>query len=313
MDKTNFYDNQSGLSIYKPTDKINNINQLINNYLNKTLAMFEYINLPDSIPSVELEKILQLQGKAFIMKQDDKLVALDITLNNGKVDIYNNALEGMVFLPNKQRTENVKLDEGILISNDYLNLGLTEIFKKYSYLTNESSITLFMANFWKRTEKVFTANDSNTEESVKKYLKDTEEGKFSIVNSNLLYDSLQVENVTSTGTSLSELIEYDNYLKSAFYSEIGLYTNNNMKKERLITTEVETGLNAIYPLVDNMLMNRIEGINKVNEMFDLEIEVKFSSSWETLVSEEEEIEEIEEEEVEEEVEEEIEEKENEDE
>ena len=34
-----------------------------------------------------------------------------------------------------------------------------------------------------------------------------------------------------------------------------------MKKERLITSEVETGLNAIYPLVDNMLDNR-QGFEK---------------------------------------------------
>ena len=68
-------------------------------------------------------------------------------------------------------------------------------------------------------------------------------------------------------------------MKSQLYSEIGLYTNENMKKERLITSEVETGLNAIYPLVDNMLDNRVQGFDKVNKMFDLDIEVEFMSAW----------------------------------
>ena len=68
-------------------------------------------------------------------------------------------------------------------------------------------------------------------------------------------------------------------MKSQLYAEIGLYTNENRKKERLITSEVETGLNAIYPLVDNMLDNRIQGFEKVNKMFGLNVKVEFMSSW----------------------------------
>ena len=158
-------------------------------------------------------------------------------------------------------------------------MGLLEIFKKYAYLINESALSLNMANFWKRTEKVFTANDDSTAESVKNYLAKTEQGEITLVTSNLLYESLKVNNPQSNGTSMGELIEYHNYLKSQLYSEIGLYTKDNMKKERLIKSEVEVGLNTIYPLVDNMLDNRVQGFEKVNEMFDLAIEVEFMSSW----------------------------------
>lgn len=279
LDKQNFYDFQSGITLYKPTDKLGNIHHLINSYLNKTLAMFEYSNLPDTLPDVEFEKILQMNGQVFITEYGDDVVALNIDLIHDEVDVYGNAKTGNVFYPDVRKTEKVSLDDGVLIQNDYLGLGLLEIFKKYAYLINESALSLNMANFWKRTEKVFTANDDATAESVKNYLSKTEKGEIGLVTSNLLYESINVNTPQSNGTNLGELITYHNYLKSQLYSEIGLYTNDNMKKERLITSEVETGLNAIYPLVDNMLDNRKQGFEKVNDMFDLDIEVEFMSSW----------------------------------
>lgn len=279
MDKQNFYDFQNKIVLYKPTDKIGNIYHLINSYLNKTLTMFEYSNLPDSLPSVEIEKMLQMDGKIFVTKYNDDVVALEIVLIYDDVDVYGNAKTGNVYYPDVKKHERVNLSDGVLIENDYLALGLLEVFKKYAYLINESAISLNMANFWKRTEKVFTANDDATAESVKNYLSKTKKGEIGLVTSNLLYDSIQVNSPQANGTSLGELIEYHNYLKSQLYAEIGLFTNDNMKKERLITSEVITGLSSIYPLVDNMLENRVLGFKRVNEKFDLDIQVDFMSSW----------------------------------
>lgn len=279
LDKQNYYDFQNGIALYKPTDKLSNINHLINSYLNKTLAMFQYTNLPDTLPDLEIEKMLQVHGQVFITEYKGDVVALKIDLLYEDVDVYGHAKSGNVYYPDTKVFKKVNLSDGVLLQNDYLGLGLLEIFKKYAYLINESALSLNMANFWKRTEKVFTANDDGTAESVKNYLAKTEKGEISLVTSNLLYESIKVNAPQSNGTSLNELIEYHNYLKSQLYSEIGLYTNENRKKERLITSEVETGLNAIYPLVDNMLDNRVQAMVKVNEMFDLDIQVEFMSSW----------------------------------
>ena len=84
----------------------------------------------------------------------------------------------------------------------------------------------------------------------------------------------------SIGTSLHDLIEYDNYIKSQFYNEIGLYHYGNMKKERLITSEVEVGKNTAYPLVDNMLNSRRKGLKELNDKYNLNAKVEFTSSWE---------------------------------
>lgn len=279
-EKRLFYDYMNGLALYKPNDKLNNINNLIKSFLNKTLTMFLYEGLPESIDYVELEKLLQIKGIAFITEYKENLVALPIDLIFDEVDIYGDALKGNVYLNDTREVKTMNIEDGVLIKNDYLGIGLMDIFKKYGFLINESITTLYLSNLWKRTEKVFTANDDGTAESVKSYLEKVKNGELGIITSSLLYESIDVKTSQSIGTSLHDLIEYDNYIKSQFYNEIGLYHNNNMKKERLVTSEVEVGKNSVYPLVDNMLNSRRKGIKELNEKYNLNVKVEFTSSWE---------------------------------
>lgn len=279
-EKRLFYDYMNGVALYKPNDKLGNIGHLIKSFLNKTLTMFLYEDLPESIDYVELEKLLQLRGLAFITEYKDELVALPIDLIYDEVDVYGKALKGNVYLNDIREVKTMSVEEGVIIKNDYLGLGLMEIFKKYAFLINESTTTLYLANLWKRTEKVFTANDDGTAESVKNYLEKVKNGEIGIITTSLLYESINVKVPQSIGTSLHDLIEYDNYIKSQFYNEIGLYHYGNMKKERLITSEVEVGKNTAYPLVDNMLNSRRKGLKELNDKYNLNVKVEFTSSWE---------------------------------
>ena len=274
-EKRNYYNNTLN---YVVNNKAENVKNIVDGIFNKTLTMFLYNNLPDTLPIEEIEKILQLNGTGFITMIDEKIVILQGSYNYEKVDIYNRPYEINCYLPDKRKYQSFKIDDGVIIKNDYLERGLLPIFKKWGYLINESEITLIIANRFKRMIKTFIANDDPTAESVKSYLNKIDKGETSLIIGNLLYDSIKVEGETNSNT-LHELIEYDNYIKSELYKEIGLYSNDNMKKERLVTSEIETGLNSIYPLVDNMLNCRKQAIIKVNEKYNTNITVEFASSW----------------------------------
>ena len=275
-ERRSYYDNTINYSI---TNKTENVKTIIDGYLNKTLTMFYYDNLPDTLPIEEIEKILQLNGTGFITMVDDKLIILKGNYNYEKVDIYNRPYEINCYLPDKREYKTFNINDGVIIKNDYLERGLLPIFKKWGYLTNESETTLTIANRFKRMVKTFIANDDPTAESIKTYLNKVNSGETSVIMGSVLWDSVKVDGETNSNT-LHELIEYDNYIKSELYKEIGLYSNDNMKKERLITSEVETGFNSIYPLVDNMLNCRKIAINKINDKFNTNIKVEFTSSWE---------------------------------
>lgn len=275
-ERRSYYDNTIN---YDVTSKTKNVQNIIDGVLNKTLTMFLYTNLPDTLPIDELEKILQLSGAGFVTTIDEQLVILKGTYNYDEVDIYNRPYKINCYLPDKKQYKTFKISEGVLIKNDYLERGLLPIFKKWGYLINESELTLIIANRYKRMVKTFIANDDPTAESVRTYLTKVDNGESGLITSNLLWESIKIDGESISNT-LHELIEYDNYIKSELYKEIGLYSNDNMKKERLITSEVETGMNSIFPLVDNMLNCREQAIKKINEKFNTKISVEFTSSWE---------------------------------
>lgn len=277
--KRNLWDLVNKNNTFNISNKVGNENLLFNMFLSKTLTMFKYKGLPNSIPYEILENYLQTTGKVFIFKHNDDLIALPIELNSDKVDYYNRPTTGNIFLNDEKNLITVDLKDGVLISNDYLQLGFTELFNKYSYLINQSELTLYIANVWKRASKIISASDDSTIQSAKEYVNKIENGDISIISTNPIFNDLNITTDNVTSVSLSELIQYDNYFKSNLFNEIGLSSNKDMKKERLITSEIEQNNNVIYPFVDNMLDCRKTGISKVNEMFNLNISVEFDSSW----------------------------------
>ena len=84
-EKRSYYDNTLSFSA---TNKAENVRNIIDSVLNKTLTMFLYTNLPDTLPIEELEKILQLSGTGFITMIDEQLVILKGDYCYFEVDIY---------------------------------------------------------------------------------------------------------------------------------------------------------------------------------------------------------------------------------
>ena len=276
QERTYFYNGKS--KFYDRTEKMKNTLDIKDTILSKTLTMFNYENLPDSLPFFEIEKTLQLRGYGFITEINGELTVLNGELVGDKVDNYNNPLEINCYIPSIHDYKIYKLSEGVFIFNDYLKLGLDYIINKYAYLINESELTMTIFNKWQRTGNIFIANNDSTAESIRTYLNKLENGEDSFIVSSLLYDSLKIENEKGNPIKVADLVEYDNYLRSLLYSQIGLNLNNVMKKERLITSEIENK-DSIYPLVDNMKECRLLFIDELNKKYGLNVTVDFSSSW----------------------------------
>lgn len=279
MNKTEKWNFLQGNLNYSIENKRTNEVAIINNILNKTLGMFNYENLPDSLPREELEKILQTTGKAFIFNHDGNIVAVKIDLIYDDIDIYGRPLKGNIYLQDKKELITVNLSDGVLISNDYLQLGLLPILEKYSKLINESESTLYIANIWKRASKLITASDDLTLNSARAFINKMEQGEIGIISTNPILDSLNVASESVSNVSMGDLIQYDNYFKSLLYNEIGLSYNKQMKKERLITSEVEQEQESNKPFIENMLSCRTRGIEQVNNKFNLDIMIDISESW----------------------------------
>ena len=62
---------------YEYTNKHLNTRNHTEYMLVRTLNMFRYEGLPESLPAVELEKLLQMNGYAILLKHNEELLAFN--------------------------------------------------------------------------------------------------------------------------------------------------------------------------------------------------------------------------------------------
>ncbi len=261
-------------------DKDTALLSFINNTLAKLQSMFVWSDLPDTIPDEELERLLQTNGHCFITKVGNDLYALRGTLG-GKLDAYNRPTQYTVaneFL-NVNKTFDINKD-GVLVKNDVNGIGLLPIIGKYGVLFVDSTITLNLATVLSRITMLISASDDKTKQSADEFVNKITDGEFSVVGENAFFKGVNVQSATTkTGTDIRQLIEITQYIKASCYNELGLNANFNMKRERLVDEEVELNTDALFPFVDNMLTNRQQACERINEMFDTDIKVGLGSSW----------------------------------
>lgn len=261
------------------TDKHQLLKQFKNNQLNKSLTMFEWSNLPDTIPAVELEKMLQINGYAVIAEYQGKLYAFQAGFSGQ--DPYNQPTKAIVNNPALKNNTTYTIGENcIVIKNDDMKQGLNGIYEYYGQRLIENQITMLMTDYNLRMPFTISSSDDQTTQSAKIYLKKIIDGSLGVIGEQKLFKALSVTPTNSKQTAtFADLYGYQQFIIAQLNNTIGLATNNNMKRERLTTNEIEVNKNASYPLVDNMLKNRQQAVDAINKMFDADIRVEYSSIW----------------------------------
>lgn len=261
------------------TDKHKLLKQFKNNQLNKSLTMFEWSNLPDTIPAVELEKMLQINGYAVLAEYQGKLYAFQAGFSGQ--DPYNQPTKAIVNNPALKNNTTYTIGEDcIVIKNDDMKQGLNGIYEYYGQRLIENQITMLMTDYNLRMPFTISSSDDQTTQSAKMYLKKIIDGSLGVIGEQKLFKALSVTPTNSKQTAtFADLYGYQQFIIAQLNNTIGLATNNNMKRERLTTNEIEVNKNASYPLVDNMLKNRQQAVDAINEMFNTDIRVEYSSIW----------------------------------
>lgn len=261
------------------TNKKEQLSKFRADMLNKSLTMFEWKNLPDTLPAVEIEKQLQTNGYSIIAKVNGNIYAFQGGFSGQ--DPYNQPTKAIVNNPSLNYNGTFTInDDCIIIKNDDMQQGLIHIYNKYGTLLIENQITMLMTDYNYRMPFTISSKDDTTTQSAREYLQKIIDGSLGVIGEAKLFDALKVTPTNNKGVnSFADLYGYQQFIEAQLNNTIGLATNNNMKRERLTTNEIEVNKNASYPLIDNMLRNRKQAVEKINKMFDLDIDVEFSSIW----------------------------------
>ena len=261
------------------TNKKEQLSKFRADMLNKSLTMFEWKNLPDTLPAVEIEKQLQTNGYSIIAKVQGNIYAFQGGFSGQ--DPYNQPTTAIVNNPSLKYNGTFTINENcVIIKNDDMQQGLIHIYNKYGTLLIENQITMLMTDYNYRMPFTISSKDDTTTQSAREYLQKVIDGSLGVIGEAKLFDALKVTPTNNKGVnSFADLYGYQQFIEAQLNNTIGLATNNNMKRERLTTNEIEVNKNASYPLIDNMLRNRKQAVEKINKMFDLDIDVEFSSIW----------------------------------
>lgn len=269
---------------------------LINNMMKRTMGMFEYKNLPETLSARSIEKYLQGSGTCLICNVTDEMIANPDA--KGQAGLY--ALPCKAggrlnadYLPTTaivvsswlgfSAEFNLMKDEAVYMWNDSLLEGLTPLYSLYASELVDNVMTLHFQEVHNRILTIVKAQDEDEKKDALDLFKEYEDGKFTALMSENLLENLKNNRVEpykgSQISSIKDTLEARQWLMAHWNIEIGLNDNYNMKREALNENEIEANADTLTPLLDDMFKCRKKAVEEINRIFGTDISVDFSSSW----------------------------------
>ena len=253
---------------------------------NILLDMFEYKNMPSGINKREIELNLMMTGHACIIAKNDGTLFTPLTNLYG-YDEYYQPTYAVFANPVVRMTKRFTLDQDcIVIYNNSLkdsfyyiktDSGLDTFVKRYArqLADIESTANIYAVN--SRLTSIPVSNDENVIQSIKLFFDKLAIGKRSIVADNNIVEKFRSVDINRTGIKdgINDwLIARDKILEQ-FYRDLGV----NMyqpKKAQVTDDEVDANDQMLLISTDDMLKSRKEGLEKVNNMFGTDIQVRLN-------------------------------------
>ena len=267
--------------------------------LSKLHEIFVWENLPDGVDETFLNNCLFLDGSATFFAQNGKIYAMNCGLGGGIDEYYRptTAILANPILGSKQ----MKIGEECVVMWNTKNdedavcgiRGLENLIHQTATLLTDNMISINCAQVNTRIQALVIADSTPQKNSAEMVMKDLYAGHPFKVLEDTMIDKIKVNPITANpGANITELVELHQYIIANYYNNIGIKTNYQMKKERLITDEINSLNDFLAVSLDSMLSARTAAIDKVNKMFGTNIKVKLKDYLEVFIEDNENPEEV---------------------
>lgn len=271
-----------------PFNPLGNFTQKSNNYYQHYLLyltmlayqMFEWKNLPPSVNPSYLERVLMGAGQVAFYK-DSKLgyIACEGTAS-GTLDHYRLPLQFHAHSPNFNKTfplynysDIKKSNMGVLIRNNDLSLSAIPSLQMFAQDLAEIKNIIRVNQNAQKTPNIFFASDKTL-----LTLKNVAQQIDGNVPNIFVDENLDLNQVKVFDNKAPFIADKMNQMKNSVWNEVmtylGIKNANLEKKERMVTSEVDSNDAQIGASVNVFLKARLEACEKINELYpDLNIEV----------------------------------------
>ena len=247
--------------------------------------------IPETVDETFFKLILYTCGRSCFLEgnvidEGEQLLALNCSRAETP-NVYYMPRKALVTNPRLKKSYTVTPGEDCeivyLSEADRYNLsgisgGLYRLIERTATMLADNDISINIAQKNTRLVNLVSADTQNTVDSIRAVISSMYEGDPTIVVKSSLVDKLQGIPIlqNTSNTNLVELIEVQQYIISHFYEQIGITTHDQMKRERLITAEINDNIDLAFLNIDDILASITEGLERVNAMFGTNITVKLN-------------------------------------
>ena len=249
--------------------------------LNICIDIFQYDNLPGTLPAREIESNLILTGHCFIFPHKGELIT-SVTSIYG-FDKYYNPTKATYAQAVIGSRSNINIEDYAIIYNSSLRDNVLNIKSDGSLLTFiqryarqladiESTINIYITNM--RITSIPVATNDNIKGSIRRFFDMLSLGKKEIVVDTPIIESFRNIEIAknTTSDSLTDLLQCRDKILEMFYRDIGVKFRNN-KRANMTESEVESDNQVLLISLDDMLKQREAGIADVNNKYGTNITV----------------------------------------
>ena len=159
-----------------------------------------------------------------------------------------------------------------------LSGGLYDLISQTATLLADNIISINCNQINSRVLAFVTADSESQAVAGEAILKRMYAGKpYQILRSDLI-DKINVNplNTSAVGSNITELVELHNYIIANFFQSIGIKSNNIMKRERLINSEIDSQNDYLKISLLEILTSWQAGFDKINELYGTDISVNLN-------------------------------------
>lgn len=257
--------------------------------------IFEFKNLPKTIPFESLIKQLLLFGRTFIVEKEGDLLAVPGN-NGGYLDLYHRPMtailnnpyandingEYQIIYDDMLASHNI-YDENIKsfpiccrLKNDKSEVGLYPILKKYAYLLTHAEITLATSCIQSRAMGIASGVGDKAQKELQIFYENLLKGKIYTLKENPIDENTYkvLPFIATTANQVTQFIELKQFYFNEFLNEIGIVTNFNKKVAQQNNMELEINDKIAFSLVDEMFNTLSADLEIINKTFGSDIKLK---------------------------------------
>lgn len=243
-------------------------------FWNRIIRLFEYKNLPASIPQRELEKYAMANGINYVAYNKKNNIFVTGQGSVYGVTQYEDVFTKVIYAkPNNSintLSGNPDIGKGaVVLNNTSTQLSMIPFVERYASLMAHADLTLKCALINQRQIDTLVAADDSVKDSINQYYSGKYQGspRAIIDKSILLTDSANVINIAQPyHLSLREIIDTENEILRGFYRDIGVRWTKD-KRAQMGESEVEADESLLLFNISDMLQCRREFCKEFNKVF----------------------------------------------